>query len=293
MALHGGVSPRKGRRRIEVLEKSKAGGPEAHPKFRFHDGSVIANPQITLAFWGDWSDADHRKRAERLQTFVSDLLASNYMNILSQYGVGNGAGDAGEVIDAVFANDGASSLSDRLIQRMIQQAIDAGTLRQPGGDSVLIIFLANGIGVTVGRDRFCEPKSDTAFGYHGSFTTTNGNGFAYAVIPSLDDRCVKVTCGRSKTCSLSPDQTQLARQTQVTSHELSEMTTNPFGDGWFDDAGDKPENGDICNGEAATINVNGRRWNVQRMYSKVDDDASAGANICVVAPQQPLPRLSG
>ncbi len=100
------------------------------------------------------------------------------------------------------------------------------------------------------------------------------------------------------------NQTQEQRQTQVISHELSEMFTNPFVDtndeGWSnplpanenDDNQKIPhENGDICNGQHSTITIGPNIWTVQKMYSKWHDKNPNGNNICLVGNPDPLPSL--
>jgi hypothetical protein len=69
------------------------------------------------------------------------------------------------------------------------------------------------------------------------------------------------------------------------------MVTDPELTAWWDPAGG--ENGDICNGESATITVGANTWTVQRMYSKFDDMNSNGAVQCVVEPPNPIPKLAG
>ncbi|HEV2719340.1 MAG TPA: hypothetical protein VG323_04915 [Thermoanaerobaculia bacterium] len=285
----GGVSPKP----RPDTEAAPVGGAQAHPGFGYHGGQIIRSPRIVISFWGDWSDASHQSRAQRLTQFMQDLLASKYMNILSQYGVGKGAGAAGAVVKSAFISGVTDPLSENDIHATIQSAIGGGMLAEPGPDDVLIIYLAEGIGVSdAGLGvTLCEKTNDNAFGYHHFLTTKAGNRYAYSIIPALDDGCLRNSCSSDAGCSLHLAETQEQRQTQVTSHEFSEMTTNPFGDGWFDDNGGD-ENGDICNGLASTITVHGRHWNVQRMYSKHDDDASGGVKTCVVTPSHPLPELS-
>src|SRR5262249_26525350 len=137
----------------------------------------------------------------------------------------------------------------------------------------------------------CEAAGDTAFGYHFDFVTAAGNEFYYAVIPGLDDACLKHSCSSDAGCSLHLSQTQEQRRTQVTSHEFAEMVTDPkFKTGWWGPSSD--ENGDICNGEADFITVSSRTWDVQRQYSKTDDINTNGASFCLTEAPSPIPKLS-
>jgi hypothetical protein len=268
-----------------------AGGAAAnpHPGFRYHGGAVVLDPQVFAVYVGDWSGATNQARAARLNQYLIDLVGSPYMNILSQYGCGT----AGSFLGSAFVANATANLQDATIHQLIQDAIASGTIPEPTNhNTCYILFLDDATGV---KDQglkivMCEAKSDNAFGYHNVFTTAANNPCNYATIPGLSDSCLSETCLGSTTCSLQLTQTQEQRQTQVASHEFSEMSSNPNGDAWFDDAtGD--ENGDLCNGIPGTITVATRTWTVQRMYSKADDVSSQGATICILPPAQPIPPL--
>ncbi|MDT4894955.1 MAG: hypothetical protein QOH25_32 [Acidobacteriota bacterium] len=268
----------------------------AHPNFSFHGGPVIKRPQVFSSFWGQsWSQAANKERANRLNQYLRDLLKSKYMNILSQYGVGAGAGAAGAFIKSSFIANVSGSLRDGDIRQIIQSGINNGVFPEPANptNNVLVIFLGEGISVNEPAQGLilCEPAHDTAFGYHSFFTTVAGNPFYYSIIPALDNQCLTQTCPSDAGCSLHLAETQEQRQTQVASHEFAEMTTDPELNAWFDGSSGA-ENGDICNGESGTIQVEGRTWTVQRMYSKFDDVQSNGAAKCRTEPPNPLPRLS-
>jgi hypothetical protein len=273
-----------------------AAGAMLDANFGYQGGPVIATPQVYASFWGaSWSDATHAPERANLIQFLQDFLASDYMNILSQYGVGHGAGQCGTWEGDSDLPSVSGTISDTDIHTNIQSLIDAGTLPEPGSPSeiALVLYLDEsveisdpGLGVTM-----CEPQGDNAFGYHYFFTTNAGNQFYYAVVPALDDTCVGETCpGDDVNCSLHLAQTQEQRRTQVTSHEFSEMVTDPEITGWRD-AQSGNENGDICNGQSGTITVNGRTWTVQLMYSLADDQN--GAPACIIGPATPIPELPG
>jgi len=287
---HSGVT---GERALAPLpsDVTAAGGAGAQPhsQFLYHGGPVALDPPVFAVFVGDWASAANQARAARLNQYLADLVVSRYMNILSQYGCGT----AGTVIGSAFVANTDHNLSEANIHHLLQSAITAGTIPEPTNhNNCYIVFLDD---ATVVKDHglkivMCEANSDNAFGYHHVFRTKAHNPCNYAIIPGLSDVCLQETCHGSATCSLQPAQTQEQRQTQVTSHEFAEMISNPMGNAWFDDNGGD-ENGDICNGLPGTITVSGRTWTVQRMYSKADDLASGGANICVLPPATPIPPL--
>lgn len=268
----------------------------ANPQFSWHGGPIVPNPQVFSSFWGPtWTKPANQKRATRLNQYLKDLLQSKYMNILTQYGVGQGPGASGSFIKSTFVNDVPTVLTDKKVGQIIQQGIDNGTFPEPGKptNNVLMVFLGEGIAINDPASDLvlCNPIHDSAFGYHSFFKTTNGNPFYYSIVPSLDKTCITATCPSDANCSLHLSKNQEQRQTQVTSHEFAEMVTDPQLNAWFD-ASSGSENGDICNGESGTITVGPNTWTVQRMYSKFDDVNSNGASICRTEPANPIPRLT-
>ena len=296
----GGVHAKRGEPALHELTPApqpvgKASSAGIFPDFQYHGGPVVTCPLVYTSFWGPmWtSDQAHATSADRLNQYHQDLLKSDFMNVLSQYGAGFGAG-SGAFIQPSFVSNVANTISDADIHTIIQSCIDAGALPEPTNPSniVLMIYLDETIGVENPPDLIlCEPNGDTAFGYHNFFTTTAGNPFYYAVIPALTDDCLKESCPNDDAgCSLHLSEQQEQRRTQVASHEFAEMTTDPQLNAWYDPA--NGENGDICNGEPDTITVGANAWTVQRIYSKYDDLASNGATYCLSQAPSPEPRLS-
>jgi hypothetical protein len=277
-------------------------GQAAFPGFIYNGGTVITSPLVYASFWGAlWSDAVHQAAAQRLNQFIQDLMNSNFMNVLSQYGVGSGTGSGGFGAASFVANV-ANQLADADIQATIQANINSGAIPEPPANNssqVLVIYLDentevndSNLGVVM-----CEPSGDTAFGYHSNFTTAAGNPFYYCVIPALDDACIQNSCGGNTGCSLQLSQTQEQRRTQVTSHEFAEAVTDPIPPtGWYDQSDpNSGEVGDICSGESDTISPtnNSNVWTVQRIYSAFDDQQSGGTNYCLSQVTSPEPRLAG
>jgi hypothetical protein len=281
------------------LAAAATGG--AFPNFQNYGGPVVAKPTIYATFWGDlWSgDQAHRDAATRLATYLADLVASSFMNVLSQYGVGTGAG-SGTFVASSYVKGLPATLTLANITASVQSLIDAGTVPEPAANNtslVLMIFLDENVAVSDpnvggGNITMCEPNNDNAFGFHYFFTTAKGNPFYFAVVPSLDDACITQTCGTNDSgCSLHRAQTQEQRRTQVASHEFSEMCSDPQLNAWYDP--NNGECGDICNGETATLTgVSGNSWNVQPQYSKHDDIASNGATYCIASAASPYPKLT-
>ncbi len=270
-----------------------ATGPGTYANLLYQGGPVVYNPQLYTIFLGDWSGTDKQTRLTNLNQFVTDFLNSSYMNILAQYG---NTGTTGNFIQSVQIADSSTSLTDGDLQTVIQTAINNSQLPEPVANSsiVYIFFLDDSMVVT--SESLCETNG--AFGYHNSFTTTANNGAYYAVVLGLTDACVTTVCSNIPVgyyCSIDKSNTtQLQRQTQVASHELSEMFSDPLvGNGlaWNDNDFSDGEIGDLCNGQVGTITVGTNVWNVQLMYSKWDDLITNGSAPCVATASSPYPSL--
>jgi hypothetical protein len=261
--------------------------------FGYHGGPVINTPKLYSLFVGDWTSATRKARAARLNRFLADFLASRYMNILAQYGCGS----SGTLAGTAFIASGDKDLTGTDLRKIVRGAVDSGVVPEPSDPAVcVVLYLDDFTGVRDPEDGggngpivLCEATNDNAFGFHEFLTTTAGHRLAFSVIPGLTDTCLKKSCPSDANCSLHLDQSQEQRQTQVTSHELSEMFTDPFLDAWLSPT--SGENGDICNGQSGTITVGDETWTVQRMYSKRDDVASGGTTTCITEAPEPLPSL--
>jgi hypothetical protein len=242
-------------------------GPR-YPDFVYHGGPVINAPQLYIVFVGDWSSRANQTRAANLSQFVADLLSSSYMNILSQYVfIPPVYRTTGNVLGSVFVTTPNNNLSAADIHNILK------TLHwpEPTPSTAYILYLDDNIAVNDTTDgiEMCESTNDNAFGFHHFFTTTAGNVCPFAVVPGLNDACLTNSCpdppggprgSGDAQCSLHLAQTQEERQTQETSHELSEMFSDPQVNAWYSATAD--ENGDICNGQYGTITVNGRTLQV-------------------------------
>lgn len=311
--MHG-VAPyrlEKPKKKLAPTDPTTPGaGAGSFPNFLFQGGPVINTPEVYIVFVGDWSSSANQTRASRLSQFVADLLNSSYMNILSQYGCGS----TGTVKNSIFVSNSTSPLTHDDLTTLLQNAINstdpATHLPEPNSSQVCIMFLDDNTAVDdeSAGTIMCEATSDNAFGYHTFFTTTAGNTFPFAVVPGLTDTCVTNSCPDGDTfCTLKTTQTQEQRQTTVTSHEFSEMISNPINSGsvatsklaWIDLTDPSPlnpifpagEDGDICAGTFGTITVGPNTWTVQTMYSKLDDQNTNGSTTCITSAGSPLPSL--
>ncbi len=178
----GVVSPRRPERVAGVVGL----GPGSFSDFIYHGGPVINTPQVHILFVGDWSSTANQNRATRLSQFVSDLLSSRYMNILSQYGCGN----SGTVAGTAFVTAPSSALSTSDVHSIIQNAINNNQVPEPIDQATCVLLYLDdttGVDDSEAQAVMCEATSDTAFGYHYHFTTTAGNICPFGVVPGLTD----------------------------------------------------------------------------------------------------------
>jgi hypothetical protein len=270
-------------------------GSGTFPFFVYNGGAVVSNPQVYNIFLGDWSSTANQARATRLNQFITDLMNSDFMNMLAQYGCGS----TGTFENAVFIANSNNNLLDSDLHTFIQTEINENALPEPTASSsvVYIFFLDDNTGVTDGSLILCEPSGDNAFGYHGFFTTTAGNPAYYAVVPGLTDACLTSSCpGGNSSCSLQTTMTQEQRQTKVLSHEFTEMITDPqvgTNFAWNDPTDpNSGEAGDICNfNTPGPITIGSDTWTVQPIYSKTDDMQTNGATTCIFGAPSPYASL--
>lgn len=287
-STYQGVAPQLRKRKVPAVppDLAIASGTGNFGSFLYRGGPIINTPQVYALFVGDWSSAANQTRANRLSQFIVDLMNSRYMNILSQYGCGT----TGTLVNRVFVASTDTDLNQADIEGIVQTAINGNVVPEPTNPSNnYVLFLDDATGVNRGDIVMCEATSDNAFGFHDFFTTTAGNACAYAVIPGLTNTCLTNSCLSDSGCSLHLSQAQEQRQTQVLSHELAEMWSDPQLNAWTDPV--NGENGDICNGQSGTITVGPNTWTVQLMYSKWHDMNTSGATTCISETPNPLPSL--
>jgi len=276
-----------------------------------HGGPVVECPQIYAGFWGtQWqADLGHLSLFSGLNEFLKDLPASTYMNVLSQYGVGAGAGMAGAFFQSHFLPI-SGEMTNGNIQVWLQLLIDSGHIPEPSpagsaGAMVVIIFLDETIGVhdtLDGEDvSTCFPDAafpypPAAFGFHYHFNTKAGNPLYYGIIACCSDDCLVESCHLGG-CTLQLGQSQIDRLTQVCSHEFAEICTDPEPDHPAWTIPFYGEIGDICNGCGDALFVGSHRWNVQKVYSLANDNGQYSGSacqdsMCVSSVPNPLPRAA-
>lgn len=245
---------------VELWQGSVPATPSG-AQLTYRGGPLLTSVKLFGVFFDDFS-----LKAE-MSAFLDWLATSDVLGELSEYGTGLGShiGDAilslsGSTPPPPPPNGGCppgcvpctashmvapsrasytlqllkekntpSTVTDAQLQHLLAQYIGAGSLPKPDSETVFVLFLPDGVSVTLGQDSSCT----TFCGYHDYFMLSDGTTVYYAVLPFP-------SCAGC----LGPF-TTLDALTSTTSHEVCEAVTDPIpGTGWYDDQ--NGEIGDIC-----------------------------------------------
>jgi hypothetical protein len=214
----------------------------------YNGGDIITNVNAQAVFIGSqWaSNSALVSQQTQVNSFLSTIVDSSYMNMLTNagYGVGLGTSTKGAVDNVTLGG----TISDAQIQADIQAMIKAGTVAAPSPNQLYVVYVQPGVNITLGSD-----SSSTDFlGYHGAFSGTNASGqqvdIHYAVI--------SYPGSPNFTAASQGFSSNLNEMTAVTSHELAESVTDPNVNyktlGWYD-ATFNGEIGDLAEGNYATL----------------------------------------
>lgn len=232
-----------------------AGGVGAAGAFSYGGGRLLAGVRVHLIFWGAawvaWPPP--RATAGACTDAVVTILASDYMNSLSQYSVGHGSlGSVTVVTDSVGGSpaDPPNPFSNDDVWRLVEHLRAAG--RIPTGDigssgqGLYLVVMPAGVGSN-------QPGVIGEHSYYWFGSPATNVPYGWVTQDGVDSFSV------------------------VFSHELVEACTDPEGTGWTSatacgaNHGGWCEIGDVCQGSDARV----RGVLVQRYWSNAD-------NQCVV-----------
>jgi hypothetical protein len=187
-----------------------------------HGGSVLENVEVQALYLGSGWSSNTQVATASLDTYLTHLVNSSYMDMLSAAGYGVGRGRfTGSVVDPVNLS---GVVNDADIQSTLELLINNGTLPVPNANTLYFVYIAPGHQIDVTR-------KDGWAGYHTTFTGQSGSvaGIAipYAVLPYP---------GGVNT--INSDLPVFDNLTEVSSHEMAESVTDPFLDAWYDDQGE-------------------------------------------------------
>ncbi|HZP66348.1 MAG TPA: hypothetical protein VFB32_08560 [Rudaea sp.] len=210
-----------------------------------HNGNVMVTPTIEAVFWGSWSQSD--PIIAGMDKFFQGWSGSSIANASDEYhGTTNGyvtgsANYAGHVFDTSSTGNSTPSSST-----MVSKACSL-TGNNPNPNALYTYITSNWPG-------------GQACGFHTWGTCSNGAQVQVAWIGNFTGT---TGCGPGASSGNSQGLADIA---SVTSHEVSEATTDPRGTGWFDNGG--YENGDKCEWVYAAMTLaNGANFSLQREWS--------------------------
>lgn len=269
------------------------GGGGGSNNLSYHGGvggiGVETAPKVYLVLWGaQWNSNDPSGEASILQSFLSDVGGSSWLNSVTQYCQGvatgtvfcNGAGTAAGNQSGLFkmasfwADNGAAAPSHPTQSQLAAEATNAAahfgnTGSGSNATTQYIIATATGNSASGFGTSYCA--------WHSSTSSSYGN-IAYTNLPYITD--AGASCGANFN-GLGPN----AGITIVEGHELAETITDQFPNGgWLDGSGS--ENGDKCawissgQGASANVSMNGGTFPVQSLWSNAFNSNAGG---CVLS----------
>ncbi|MBS0265146.1 MAG: fibronectin type III domain-containing protein [Planctomycetes bacterium] len=201
----------------------------------YHGGALLASVEAQAVYLGsDWkTNSSLTTQTGQIDTYVSTIVDSPYMDMLKNagYNVGRGSASAGAIDNVTLSKVTSVGVTDKQIRQELQTLITAGSVQVPDANRLYIVYVEPGVVVRMGTGA----SNSTFLGYHGAFAGKSAAGAAvdvrYAVIPYPG------------TPNISPQSQGFAsafdEQTAVTSHELAEAVTDPDVNykslGWYDD----------------------------------------------------------
>jgi len=248
---------------------------------------VETAPKVYLVVWGSqWTNNDPSGEVPLLQSFLSSVGGSSWLNSQTQYcqgvasgtqycnGAGTPVGNQAGMYAGIFYDTGAAAPSRPSQSQLAAEAVNAaayfGNTSASSNASVQYVILTS------------TGNSSSGFGtqycaYHSSTSSSYGN-VAYTNLPYITD--AGSSCGANFN-GLGTN----AGITIVEGHEMAETMTDQFpSTGWLDGGGS--ETGDKCawisSGQGASADVtfpDGNTYPVQSLWSNA---FNSGAGGCVM-----------
>jgi serine protease len=258
----------------------------------YHGGvggiGVETAPKVYLVFWGSqWNNNDPSGETGRLQSFLSAVGGSSWLNSVTQYcqGIPNGssscsggfAANPTGILAGSWNDSGAAAPSRPSQSQLAAEAVSAAahfgnTVAGSNTSTQYVIATSTGNSASGFGTQYCA--------YHSSTSSPYGT-VAYTNLPYITD--AGSSCGANFVNSGAAGKTDGI--TIVEGHELAETITDQFPNGgWLDGSG--AENGDKCawissgQGASQNINLGNATFAVQSLWSNA---FNSGAGGCVTS----------
>jgi hypothetical protein len=248
----------------------------------YQGGALLTNVEAQAVYLGSaWNtNTALQSQAQSTDQFLSTIVNSPYMDMLTGagYGVGRGTASAGAVDNISISG----TLTDAQIQSDLKSMIAGGKVQAPDANRLYMVYVEPGITVSLGS----ATSKNSFLGYHGAFGY-NGADIHYAVMPAPG------------TPNPSPGSqgfgSTFDELTTVSSHELAEAVTDPNVNyktlGWYDFQ-NNGEIGDLTRQTATISGANGAQYVVQDVVNQNDQVISPGSSQPTPTPN-PTPTPTG
>jgi hypothetical protein len=255
-----------GKKEPEMLGAHQARGEASHhrgggsPDMTLHGGNVMSSgTAVTAIFWGpNWANSSFTgDKQSGLGQLYSNVGGTGYARTNGEYAGANGQlvstaiSYTGQLVDTSTTPRSAPSTSAVLAEVCKE-------ISNPSANAYYPVYTD----IPRGNTGYCAWHS---WGSCGGVNVQFGFFFALDGDPGCDPGVA--TQGRSQ---------GLIALANVTGHELSEMLTDPRGNGWLDSSG--AENGDKCAwvfNQPVTLS-DGSSWTIQGNWSNAAYNSSTG-----------------
>src|SRR5450631_3416145 len=242
--------------------KGSGATPSSSPTY--NGGVVLSHAQVVVVFWGP---NVYSQVVSLMPTFISAMTDNEYLDWLDEYyadtpkvdPIGRGSWGGTYTITPQNHNQ---QLTDTAVANELGYQISHSHLPIPNSNSIYMVYFPPNYSISTPAN-ICGNSCTTGgfCGCHESTTQVINTGtgatatFAYGIIPDLSSG----PCSMSNNCAPG---TPIQIAETVTTHEIAETITDPYGNGW------SPEIGDPCEGQQTTItNYNGLTFTAQYLWS--------------------------
>ena len=229
---------------------------------QYHGGPVLVNSVHVYEIWyGNWTTSSTPARQSLVDTFLHGIGGTPYFNTNASYynAAGTYVTNAVSVMGSTTVS-GSTSLNSNSFAAIVASTITSGAL-PADSNGVYFVFTSANVSVSGFLTQFCGFHSAEAVG-----STTLQYAFVGDPTGSAIGNCAAQT-------SASPNGDPAGdAMVSVVAHELSEATTDPQLNAWYNTANGE-ENGDLCawnfgayfrvsNGSAANVTwtINGATY---------------------------------
>jgi hypothetical protein len=254
-------------------------------------GPVIQHVHVVGVRYGDPANATFLPQltgaAPSVDSFLSGLPNSSFMDLLSEYGAGNqviGRGSYGGMYTITPSTPSDQPIDDSQIQAELDAQAGAA-LPAADADTLYVLFFPEGQKITAdGADSFANFCA-----YHG---TTAGKHLRYAVLPYRASD-TDPTAGITGSCGKSPG---LSNFTAALTHEFAEAVTDPdvslatsLGSpvAWYDQKQPNSiggEIGDLCNQvDSKLLLADGFKYTLETVWSNQQRKCAVSGPVRTIA----------